>query len=142
MVSPRSVRMDMYVAGFNPHGQLSSHSKKEILSPFEHSWEHGGFRLVCSFWSVTVFEKNDRFHLFGYVSEETWRPTVISKLPVSKTAKIFGDISGVRGALDKDGYLYETSFVSRDGDDNLEPVKHQLDFKIKGTVSAATSFFR
>ena len=132
--------MDMYVAGFNPHGQLSSNPTKDMLPTFERAWEDSGFKVVCSFWSVTVFEKNDTFHLFGYVSEESRRSTLISESPVSKTAKIFGDTSGARGALDNDGYLYEFYAVLRDRDYNLELVIHQLDFKIKGTVSSVTSF--
>lgn len=124
--------MRHYVAGFNLHGQLSSRSVKENFHSFEHEWKDSNLQFVCSFWSVSVLQKDDTFYVFGYMSGEK-SSSFIRGLPASRTSKVFGDTSGVRGALDNDGHLYEIKPIVLPGEDGLEPIEHRLDFDIKGT---------
>ena len=119
--------MELYASGFNSHGQLRPNSK--TLSPddlltFQKIAEGSTIRVRCALWSATVIEVDDRllfrgFHQTGIID------STISGLAVSNIKSVFGDTSGVLGALTNDGEIWR--FVLRAG--ILMFVKHEFPSK-------------
>lgn len=79
-----------------------------------------------------MLRKDDIFYLFGYASDYE-KSSSISGLSASRTKKIIGDTSGVRGAVSTEGGLYELEYTASPGKSNLELKEHPLPFKVKGT---------
>lgn len=99
--------MELYICGFNTHHQL-------VHDEISHSDEIVQFRRVlrsprlnvrCALWSSTVIESDGTLIHQGYRSSGL-DPTLIDGPPTRNIKSIFGDTSGVLGALATDGSLY------------------------------------
>ena len=124
--------MEIYVAGFNSHSQLSTRSTKETLHTFEREWNRHTFQFACSLWSVSVLSKDDSFYSFGYISGEK-KSMPICGLPASRAKQLFGDTSGVRGVVGHNGSLYELKDNIHLGKDGLHLIEQQTPFNVLGT---------
>lgn len=99
--------MELYMCGFNTHHQL-------VHDPDHHSDEITQFRKVlrsprlnvrCALWSSTVVQNDGTLLHQGY-RPPGLHPTLIDGPPPRNIRSLFGDTSGVLGALATDGSLY------------------------------------
>ena len=99
--------MELYICGFNTHHQLDhnqdnhddeiTHFRKVLRSPH--------LNVRCALWSSTVIQSDGNLLHQGYRSSGI-SPTLIDGPPPRNITSIFGDTSGVLGALTTDGSLY------------------------------------
>ena len=99
--------MELYVCGFNTHHQLDhdpDHHSDEITK-FKKVLRSPQLDVRCALWSSTVIQ-ND-----GTLLHQGYRPSGLSPIlidgpPPRNIKSIFGDTSGVLGALATDGSLH------------------------------------
>lgn len=99
--------MELYMCGFNTHHQLehdqTNHNdeitqfRKVLMSPH--------FSVRCALWSSTVIENDGTLRHQGYRQSGLY-PMLIDSPPPKTVKSIFGDTTGVLGALAIDGSLY------------------------------------
>ena len=98
--------MEVYACGFNSHSQLSSSPKHDCLRRFTKIAEGKTIRIRCAVWCATVIEIDDTL-LFQGFHESGVRQGLISGLPPSRIKSVFGDTSGILGALTVDGEIWK-----------------------------------
>ena len=99
--------MELYMCGFNTHRQLDhdqdhhndeiTHFRKVLRSPH--------LNVRCALWSSTVIESDGTLLYQGYRTSGLYS-TLIDGPPPRNIKSVFGDTSGVLGALTTDGSLY------------------------------------
>lgn len=133
--------MELYGAGFNAQGQLSSTSCPNDLLSFQKIAEGNRIRIHCAVWNATVLEIDGILRYRGF-NEFTGIITnaEISGLPASRIKTVIGNnTNGILGALTTDGevWLLTSSesgclvFVKHEfpsggycADENLETITH------------------
>lgn len=116
--------MELYASGFNSHGQLRPNPRKlspDDLLTFQKIAEGGTIRVLCALWSATVIEVDGRL-LFRGFDESGMLDSFISGLAANQIKSVFGDTSGILGALTQEGEIWR--FVSRAG--SLVFVRHEF----------------
>ena len=116
--------MELYASGFNSHGQLRPNPKNlspDDLLTFQKIAEGNTIRVHCALWSATVIEVDGRL-LFRGFHESGMLDSSISGLAARQVKSVFGDTSGVLGALTQEGEVWR--FDSRAG--SLVFVKHEF----------------
>ena len=96
--------MELHVCGFNAHHQLLPHSNPEICT-FQKSYRSPRLRVRCALWSSAVIE-NDGVLMHRGFRMPGMDPIIIDGPPTRNIKAVFGDTSGVLGALTTDGSLY------------------------------------
>lgn len=96
--------MELYVCGFNAHHQLLDSDRDEIVQ-FEKARRSPQFRVRCALWSCTVVEDDGSLFHSGFRTSGL-DPVLIEGPPTRNIKIIFGDTSGVLGALTTDGSLF------------------------------------
>lgn len=102
--------MELYGAGFNAQGQLSSTScppTKDLLR-FQKIAEGNRILILCAVWNATVLEIDGIIHYRGFneltgmiINDE------ISGLPASRVKTVIGNnTNGILGALTRDGEVW------------------------------------
>lgn len=116
--------MELYICGFNAHHQLAPSSIDEFTQ-FHKSCRSPHLQVRCTLWSCTVVENDGSLIHNGY--HPSGLDLVLIEGPPPRNIKIiFGDTSGVLGALGTDGGLYvyhDESDVTR----NPELNRHHFD---------------
>lgn len=100
--------MELYAAGFNAQGQLSSNSCPKDLLSFKKIAEGDHIRIHCAVWNATVLEIDGILHYRGF-NEFTGIATnaEISGLPASRINTVIGNnTNGILGALTTDGEVW------------------------------------
>lgn len=100
--------MELYGAGFNAQGQLSSTSCPKDLLRFQKIAEGNSIRIRCAVWNATVLEIDGIIHYRGFnelkgmiINDE------ISGLPASRVKTVIGNnTNGILGALTRDGEVW------------------------------------
>lgn len=98
--------MELYLCGFNAHHQLDhdqDHHNDEITL-FKKVMKSPRLNVRCALWSSTVIQRDGTLLHKGYRPSELC-PTLIDGPPPINIKTIFGDASGVLGALTTDGSL-------------------------------------
>lgn len=96
--------MELYVCGFNAHHQLMQSSTDEITQ-FEKACRSPRLEVRCALWSSSIVE-DDRTLVHNGFRSSGLAPILIEGPPTRNLKTIFGDTSGVLGALATDGNLY------------------------------------
>ncbi|KAL9100207.1 MAG: hypothetical protein Q9163_004390 [Psora crenata] len=101
--------MELYATGFNEHQQLISHNVDDHgdITTFQHvhSVPTGRIKVWAALWSATVIESQGQLWHYGCSGSRTMT-TSIKGLEVEDVRSVFGDLSGLLGAVGKDGSLY------------------------------------
>lgn len=103
----RGNNMELYMCGFNAHHQLDhdqDHHNNDITQ-FRKVLRSPHLNVRCALWSSTVIQSD------GTLLHQGYRPLGLSPMlidgpPPRNIKSIFGDTSGVLGALAIDGSLY------------------------------------
>lgn len=100
--------MELYGAGFNAQGQLSSTSCPKDLLSFQKIAEGNLIRIHCAVWNATVLEIDGIFHYRGFNEFTGIRTDAdISGLPASRIKTVIGNnTNGILGALTTDGEVW------------------------------------
>jgi len=116
--------MELYATGFNAHHQLIRKSKKDAndLLQFERILKSPLIRVRCALWSATVFESDGTLLHYGYRPSGSTEPAVIDGPPTRNIKHVFGDTSGMLGALGVDGSVY----ILHENRKGLELKKHRF----------------
>lgn len=96
--------MELYVCGFNAHHQLIR-SSRDDFTQFQKACRSPYLQVRCALWSCTVVE-NDGSLIHNGFRLSGLDPMLIEGPPPRNIKVIFGDTSGVLGALTTDGSLY------------------------------------
>ena len=106
--------MELYACGLNAHQQLSSDSisqdrSSQIFYNFKKVATGADINIYCTLWCATIFEIDERlvfrgYHLSGLTECLIIRP---SSQRSHGLKSVFGDLSGVVGALAMNGELLE-----------------------------------
>ncbi|CAD6568438.1 MAG: hypothetical protein ASARMPREDX12_001411 [Alectoria sarmentosa] len=118
--------MELYLCGFNAHHQLEhdqDHHNDEITL-FKKVLKSPCLNVWCALWSSTVIESDGTLLHKGYRPSGLC-PTLIDGPPSRNIRSIFGDTSGVLGALTTGGSLYLYHNVSG-GEGGPEFKKHRF----------------
>lgn len=116
--------MELYASGFNAYGQLVSNSndrKYKDLTSFQKTAEGNRIRVRCAVWSATVIEVDDTL-LFRGFHESGLTNAVISGLSTHLLKTVFGDMTGILGALTVNGEIWILAAQSG----GLMFIKHQF----------------
>ncbi|KAL9636997.1 MAG: hypothetical protein Q9164_002485 [Protoblastenia rupestris] len=102
--------MELYTTGFNAHNQLlpTSLSDSSIITtfhPLASPFATRNIKIWCTLWSATVISHDDQLTHYGFRKTGT-TPSIITGLEVQELKSVFGDVSGVLGAVGRDGALY------------------------------------
>lgn len=96
--------MELHICGFNAHNQLVSGSKDET-NQFSKIRQSLYLRVRSALWSSMMFEDDGNLIHTGFRSSGV-DPTLVDSPPLWNIKAIFGDTSGVLGALTNDGSIY------------------------------------
>lgn len=117
--------MELYGAGFNAQGQLSSTSCPKDLLRFRKIAEGNHIRILCAVWNATVLEIDGIIHYRGF-NELTGMviQDEISGLPASRIKTVIGNnTNGILGALTSDGEVWLLTALESE---RLIFVKHEF----------------
>lgn len=116
--------MELYATGFNAHHQLIRKSRKDTkdLLQFQKILKSPLIRVRCALWSATIFESDGSLLHHGYRPSGSTEPAVIDGPPTRNIKEVFGDMSGMLGALGVDGSLY----ILHENRKGLELRKHRF----------------
>lgn len=126
--------MELYGAGFNPQGQLSSTScgnPKDLLR-FRKIAEGKRILILCAVWNATVLEIDGIIHYRGFFNELTGGLIIndeeISGLPASRIKTVIGNnTNGILGALTRDGEVWLLTLTAAlESERRLIFVKHHF----------------
>ena len=105
--------MQLYSTGFNAHHQLNPHNPQpdSTISTFQlvidsPSSPRDNIKIHAALWSVTVLEINSQLYHYGYNGRDNSTPVPITGQDARNVKTIFGDVSGVLGAVGRDGIVY------------------------------------
>lgn len=95
------------MCGFNAHHQLvdQAHQSNENILRFEKVYESPFIRVRCALWSCTVVEDEGSLVHRGFRTSGL-DPVSVDGAPPRNIKMLFGDVSGVLGALTKGGSIY------------------------------------
>ncbi|KAK4692076.1 hypothetical protein P7C71_g5058, partial [Lecanoromycetidae sp. Uapishka_2] len=104
--------MELYICGFNAHYQLPNkkQSHNQDILQFEKAYRSPHLNVRCSLWSSTVIEVDGTLTHHGFLPS-SHSPIHIEGPPTRNIKAIFGDTSGILGALTTDGSLYRFCLV-------------------------------
>ena len=107
--------MELYMCGFNTHQQLHPDRDHHIddITQFRKVLRSPRLDVRCALWSSTVIQSDGTLLHQGFRPSGLY-PTSIDGPPPRNIKSIFGDTSGVLGALATDGSLYLYHDDSRD----------------------------
>lgn len=98
--------MELYAAGFNGHSQLlPAPSPPTDLLTFQKIASGTTIRVLCAVFCATVLETDDLIRFRGF-HDSGITDAVISGLPAREIRSVFGDTSGVLGALTMTGEFW------------------------------------
>ena len=99
--------MELYMCGFNGHHQLDHDQdrRNDVITQFSKVLRSPSINMRCALWSSTVIQSDGILLHQGY-RPSGLNPTRIDGPPARDIKSIFGDTSGVLGALATDGSLY------------------------------------
>lgn len=99
--------MELYMCGFNTHHQLihDENNHSDEITQFRKVSKSPRINVRCALWSSTVIESDGILIHQGY-RPSGLDPALIDGPPTRNIKSIFGDTSGVLGALATDGSLY------------------------------------
>ncbi|MCJ1305161.1 hypothetical protein MMC08_007975 [Hypocenomyce scalaris] len=126
--------MDIYACGFNAHNQLnfdSLHKRSDDIDQFERICRGRNVRLLCALWSSTALEVNGELVLRGSQHTSTNRG-LIQGLGAGDISRLYGDHTGVLGAVAKDGSIWTLT----DNHHSLSLVKERHHHKAQAFVEA------
>ena len=114
------------MCGFNTHHQLDHDQDlhNDEITKFRKVLRSPRISVRCALWSSTVVESDGTFLHQGY-HPLGLNSTLIDGPPPRNIKSIFGDTSGVLGALSTDGTLYLYHYGSH-GRDSPEFKKHRF----------------
>lgn len=133
--------MELYGAGFNAQGQLSSTICPEDLLRFQKIAEGNHIQIHCAVWNATVLEIDGILHYRGFNEfTGTIANAEISGLPTNRIKMVIGNnTNGILGALTTDGEVWLLTaldsgcfvFLKHEfpsggywADENLETISH------------------
>jgi len=96
--------MELYMCGFNAHHQLI-HGRNEDVMQYTRICRSPQLKVRCALWSSTLIEA-DRVLMHRGFRLQGSDPIIIEGPPARHLKSIFGDTSGVLGALTTDDSLY------------------------------------
>lgn len=99
--------MELYLCGFNTHHQLDHDQDQhnDEITLFRKVLRSPRLDVRCALWSSTVIQSDGTLQHKGYRPSGLY-PTLIDGPPPRNIKSIFGDTSGVLGALTTGGSLY------------------------------------
>ena len=99
--------MELYMCGFNAHHQLDDdrNNHSDEITQFRKVSRSPRLNVRCALWSSTVIQSDGIFVHQGY-RPSALHPILIDGPPPRNITSIFGDTSGVLGALATDGSLH------------------------------------
>ena len=99
--------MELYMCGFNTHHQLydEQNNHNDEITQFRKVLRSTSLTVRCALWSSTVVENDGTLLHQGY-RPSGLSPTLIDGPTPEYIKTVFGDTSGVLGALAIDGSLY------------------------------------
>ena len=99
--------MELYMCGFNAHYQLVDHEyqNNENILKFEKVYESPYIRVRCALWSCTIVEDDGSLVHRGFRTSGL-DPVSVDGAPPRNIKTLFGDASGILGALMKGGSIY------------------------------------
>ena len=98
--------MELYMCGFNAHQQLvdQEYQHENILN-FKKVYQSPYIRVRCVLWSCTVVEDDGSLVHRGFRASGL-DPVSIDGAPPRNIKTLFGDVSGIIGALTKNGSIH------------------------------------
>ena len=95
------------MCGFNAHYQLvdHEHQNNENILKFEKVYESSYIRVCCALWSCTVLKDDGSLVHRGFRTSGL-DPISVDGAPPRNIKTLFGDASGMLGALTKGGSIY------------------------------------
>ena len=104
--------MELHASGFNAHHQLlpspsPNSTPASNLLTFRPvlTTTNGPIKIRAALWSTTVIERQGQLWQHGHNGRDL-APVPILGMTADDTKCVFGDVSGVLGAVGKDGKLY------------------------------------
>lgn len=115
------------MCGFNTHHQLvhDENNHCDEITQFRKVLRSPRLNVRCALWSSTVIESDGTLIHRGY-RPSGLDPTLIDGPPTRNITSIFGDTSGVLGALASDGNLYLYNDTSSQGKVSPELKRHRF----------------
>lgn len=103
----RKGNMELCMCGFNAHDQLPSGKQQpnQDIFQFEKAYRSPHVAVLCALWSSTLIEVDGSLMHHGF-RPSSQEPVLIEGPPTRNIKTIFGDTSGVLGALTTDGSLH------------------------------------
>ena len=92
------------MCGFNAHRQILPQSSNDVLQ-LERTHRSPDLTVRCALWSAIVIEDDGELNHRGFLSSNM-DPTIIEGPPPRNIKCVFGNTSGILGALSTDGSLY------------------------------------
>jgi len=106
--------MELYACGLNAHQQLCTNSENESepsqnLYEFQKVEDCKTVRIFCALWCATILEIDDRLVFRGFHTSGLTNCSISGPGPGESHGirSVFGDLSGVIGAIADDGLLLE-----------------------------------
>lgn len=99
--------MEIHACGFNAHNQLSFESvdnDPKDIDQFACIYMARHIKVLCALWSTTVLEVDGELVLRG--SQHTALNRGLIRLDTCDVSRLYGDQTGVLGALAKDGSIW------------------------------------
>ena len=99
--------MELYMCGFNAHCQLvdQGYQTNENILEFKKVYQSPYIRVRCALWSSTVVEDDGSLIHRGF-RVSGLDPVSIDGAPPRTIKTLFGDASGILGALTKGGSIH------------------------------------
>ncbi|KAL9608078.1 MAG: hypothetical protein Q9167_007065 [Letrouitia subvulpina] len=122
-----------YVCGFNAHGQLDHQLKPHDLKSFVRWLPHHDHQYpqhIQAFWSTTAISEDRGIKLQGFQNSGDRAVELRASYDAVTPRRVipFGDVSGVKGALDTTGDLYRLSnYQQGDVSSSWEFVVHKFE---------------
>ena len=99
--------MELYMCGFNAHHQLvgQEHHNNDNILKFENVYQSPYIKVRCALWSCTVVEDDGSLVHRGFRASGL-DPVSLDGVPPRNIKTLFGDASGLLGALTKGGSIH------------------------------------
>ena len=119
--------MELYMCGFNAHYQLmdQEYQNDENILKFKKVYQSPYIRVRCALWSCTILEVDGSLIHRGFRTSGL-DPVSIGGAPPRNIKTLFGDASGVLGALTKAGSIHLFTDAI-DGSNTWRLRKHRFD---------------
>ena len=124
--------MELHVTGFNAHKQLRADTTDDVTQFFR-SFVAEQVKLLGSFWSCSVIQVDGEIYHMGYrrLGLDT---CVIRGLEPLDISSLFGDVSGLLGALTRGGRLFRAEEFAEGLDGGLRLLECDVGYSVDHVV--------